>query len=101
MFGVILVSIGALFGEIYDSIGKNKVESREQSLYTMAFLSLFWGTFFFAAASIVKNDLFIFRLDSLPTFSIRAILEIIQSYFSVFAIVQADRTTFSFLRIIT
>lgn len=101
MLGIILVSIGTLFEEISDSIGKNKIASREESPYTMAFLSLFWGGIFFGMASLIKNDLFIFRLESLPTFLIRAIFEIIQLYVSVLAIARADRTTFSFLRTLT
>lgn len=101
MLGIILVSIGTLFEEISDSIGKNKMASREESPYTMAFLSLFWGTIFFGIISVVKNNLFTFQLASLPTFSIRAIFEVIQLYVSVIAIAQADRTTFCFLRTLT
>ena len=101
MLGILLASIGALFEEISNSIGKRKVESREESPYTMAFLSLFGGTVFLIAVSIIRNDFFVFRLESLPTFSIRAVLEIVQLYVTAFAIVRADRSTFCFLRILT
>jgi len=101
MLGIILVSIGTLFEEISDSIGKSKLTSREESPYTMAFLSLFWGTIFFGVISVAKNDLFLFRLESLPTFLVRTVFEIIQLYVSVLAIARADRTTFCFLRTLT
>ena len=101
MLGIILVSIGTLFEELSDSIGKRKVTSHEESPYTMAFLSLFWGTVCFVIISVVKNDLFIFKLESLPTFLVRVVFEIIQLYVSVLAIAQADRTTFCFLRTLT
>lgn len=101
MFGVILVAIGTFFQEISDSIGKRKAQKHEESPYTMGFLSLFWGAIFFAVISFVKNDAFVFKMDSLPTFSIRAVLEIIQLYVTVFAIIEADRTTFNFVRTAT
>jgi hypothetical protein len=101
MLGIILVSIGTLFQEVSDSIGKNKITSREESPYTMAFLTIFWATIFFGLISIWNKDLFVFKSASLPTFSVRVIFEIIQLYVSVLAIAQADRTTFSFLRTLT
>lgn len=101
MIGVILVSIGTFFAEISDSIGKNKVIHHKESPFIMAFLTLFWGTILFTLISIFKNNGFIFKSASLPTFSIKVILEIIQVYVSVLAIIKADRSTFSFVRTIT
>ncbi|OGY51191.1 MAG: hypothetical protein A2951_00780 [Candidatus Buchananbacteria bacterium RIFCSPLOWO2_01_FULL_56_15] len=101
MFGVILVTIGTFFQEISDSIGKYKVENQEESPFAMGFLSLFWGTILFALISLVNRDAFVFSLNSLPTFSVRLILEIVQLYVTVFAIIKADRTTFNFVRTIT
>jgi len=101
MFGVILISIGTFFEEVSDSIGKIKVNNAQESPYTMAFLSVFWGFIFFVLISLIKNSTFIFNFASLPTFLIRAVLEIIQSYVSVLAVIKADRTTYSFLRTLT
>lgn len=101
MLGVILASIGSFFGEISDSIGKKKVADHKESRFTMGFLSVFWSLIFFALIGLAKRDGFVFSLDSLPTFSARAILEIIQLYVSVVAIVEADRSTFGFVRTIT
>lgn len=96
-----MISIGTFFEEISDSIGKFKVNNHDESSFTMAFLSLFWGAIFFTLVSIFKNDAFIFKFASLPTFSIRVVLEVIQTYISVLAIVGADRSTYSFVRSIT
>lgn len=101
MIGIILISIGTFFGEISDSIGKLKVTNHEESKFTMAFLSLFWGAIIFILIGVFKSDELIFKLASLPTFSLRAVLEIIQTYISVSAIVRADRSTFNFVRTIT
>ena len=98
MFGIILSGISAFFAEIASSIGKRKVEKHEISVYTMAFLNMFWGAlvFFLIAIFIRKN--FQFSIESLPTFSIRAILELAQMHFSYFALAVADRSAFGFVR---
>ncbi|NTW26967.1 MAG: hypothetical protein HGA36_01445 [Candidatus Moranbacteria bacterium] len=101
MFGIILISIGTFFEEISESISKIKINNGEASVLTMAFLSLFWGAIFYVLIGISKNDEFIFKIASLPTFTIRAFFEIIQAYVSVLAVVSADRTTYSFVRTIT
>jgi len=101
MFGTILIAIGTFFEEISDSIGKVKVTNHEESKFTMAFLTLFWGAILFALISIFKHDAFIFKLASLPTFFVRVIFELIQMYTAILAIVVADRSTFSFGRTLT
>ena len=101
MFGIILVFIGTLFEEISDSIGKYKISNREESPYTLVFLNFFWGMIFFIAIVVWQSSAFVFKMASLPTFVLRAILEIIQLYVSVCALVEADRTTFSFIRTVT
>ncbi len=97
MFGVLLASVGALFEEVADVIGKAKMKAREESIYGMAFLSFFWGPFWFLAVILWKHQ-FVFQLASLPVFIPRVILEIIQIHFTVRAIAKADRSTFSFIR---
>ena len=101
MFGIFLVSTATLFSEVSNSIGKDQVKKHHESIYTMGFLNLFFGVFiFFFYAFFVRGE-FVFALASLPTFGLRAILEIVQSYATVHAITMADRTTFGFLRIVT
>lgn len=97
MFGVILVSISSFFEEISISIGKTEVQKHKESVYTMASLSLIGGFVLFLAINIFKGE-FRFSLASLPTFSIRAFLEIFQVYISTMAVVRAERSTFGFLR---
>ena len=101
MLGPILISIGTFFEEVSDSIGKDKVKHHLESPYTMAFLSLFWAAIIFTLISVFKADGFVFKLASLPTFLLRAFLEVGQMYVSIMAIVKADRSTFSFVRTIT
>jgi len=101
MLGPILISIGTFFEEVSDTIGKDKVKHHLESPYTMAFLGLFWGAVIFTLISVFKADGFVFKLASLPTFLTRALLEVVQMYVSVMAIVKADRSTFSFVRTIT
>lgn len=101
MLGPILISIGTFFEEISSSIGKDKVKHHLESPYTMAFLSLFWAAVIFTLISVFKADGFIFKLASLPTFLTRAILEVVQMYVSVMAVIKADRSTFSFVRTLT
>ena len=97
MLALVLVAISSLFSEIGSSIGKRKMELKEESMYTMAFLSYFWSSFWFLGVMILNNS-FIFSLASLPTFLTRAVLEIIQTEIAIQAIVRAERATFGFIR---
>ncbi|MBI5466045.1 MAG: hypothetical protein HY974_02015 [Candidatus Kerfeldbacteria bacterium] len=100
MWGVILASLGTLFDEISLSIGKFEVSSKRESTYTMAFLNLVFSTAIFVVLALTTKA-FSFSLASLPTFSLRVVLEIIQIYVTMLAIVTADRSTFSFIRVLT
>lgn len=101
MVGVLLVFVGSFFVEIFDSMGKTKVNNHEESRSTMAFLSLFWATIFFFLIAIFKEGSFVFQWASWPTLLLRIILDVIQVYVTVLAITKADRTTYGFVRIIT
>lgn len=101
MVGVILTSIGTFFEEISLSIGKVKMNNHEESPYTMAFLNLIWGAILILVIGFARKSDFLFSLASLPTFSIRALLEILQLYITVLATAEADRSTFSFIRVLT
>ena len=100
MFGVLLSSIGTFFDEITLSIGKAKVNQKQYSIFTFSFLNHFF-VFLFLVAIIIYKQKFIFSLASLPTFTLRAILEIILTQIALLAISQADRSTFGFIRVIT
>lgn len=101
MFGIILTSFATFFDEIANVIGKKEVSLRKESIYTMSFLNMFWGALFFFVIALFIRKTFIFSLASLPTFGVRAFLEILQAHVSVLALTIADRSTFSFIRTAT
>lgn len=96
-----LISLGSFFEEVAATIGKLKVLQKEQSVYTLAFLSLFWGTIFFLVITLVRHQEFVFSLASLPTFIPRIFFEIFQTHVTVLGIAYADRSTTSFIRMAT
>lgn len=100
MFGIILVSLGTFTGELSDSLGKLEVKKRVESLYTMGFLSVFWAAVLLVA-TVPLGATFVFRLASLRTFIPRVGFELLGANLTIRAIVKADRSTFSFLRILT
>ena len=100
MFGIILSGFSALFHEIATAIGKYEVGARKESVFTMGFLNYVWALLFFVVL-IFLRDSFVFSFASLPTFTVRALLEILQTHSSLVGVVRADRTTFSFVNIIT
>lgn len=97
MIGIAITAIGTFFEEISTTIGKKEVKEKKETVYTMAFLYLFWGTFWFLGIILFKGE-FLFSATSLPTFTIRFILEIIQVHTAIWAIVLAERSTFGFIR---
>lgn len=101
MIGVILTFFASLFEEISSSIGKKEINKSEEDVYTMGFLGFLWPTLFYAIIIFFVRGQFIFSWDSWPTFSIRAILEIIEAHCALIALSKADRTTFTFVRILT
>lgn len=101
MIGIILIVINKLFSEISTTIGKYEVSHRKESLYAMGFLNSLWMVIFLILIGIFVKGEFLFSIESLPTLSIRIVLEIILVFISLNAIIQADRSTFSFLRILT
>ncbi len=100
MFGIFLTFVGTFFQEFSDSLGKKKVEAKEESLYTMGFLIFFFSFLFFLLISFFRGE-FLFSVSSLPTFVPKLFLEVLQAHVTIWAIVTADRTTFSFIRTLT
>lgn len=101
MIGVLITLLATLFSESSTSIGKYEVKKGEEGVFSFAFINLFFILIFFIAWAVIIPSSFVFSTASLPTFLTRAVLEIIQTYVAVLAITKADRTTFSFFRIIT
>lgn len=100
MFGVLLGVIGTFFDEISSTIGKEKINNHEESIFVMGFLNSIWAVFGFLIYGLVTGD-FIFSLASLPTFTIRALLEILLTYVVITAISKADRSTYGFIRVLS
>jgi hypothetical protein len=101
MIGIFLIAIGQIFAEIGTSIGKYEAAQKRESLYAIGFLHAVWAMIFMLLLGLFWRGEFIFSLESLPTFVARAILEIILLFVGINAILQSDRSTFSFLHILT
>lgn len=99
--GLILTAIASFFAEIASTIGKIEVGKKEEGVFAMGFLNIFWGAVIFGCLLIINPDRFIFSSASLPTFGLRVILEIAQAYATMMAIAQASRSSFNFIRVIT
>lgn len=101
MWGVLLTSVSALFGEIFASISKYEYTNGKESIYTIGFFSLLGGTLLFALLSFFIEGAFYFSLASLPTFIPRVFFVMLHEHFILRALTIADRTTFSFIRVST
>jgi hypothetical protein len=66
----------------------------------MGFLNSIWAAIFLLVWGFTGGSL-TFSLASLPFFLTRAVIEVVLLFVSLNAVVTADRTTFSFLRILT
>jgi hypothetical protein len=100
MIGIILVTASAIMDEISTSIGKWEVQHKKEGIYTYGFLNTFWILVILVIVTLVRDG-FVFSLDSLPLFMVLIVLEIAQTYSSLHAIVESDRTTNGFLMILT
>lgn len=67
----------------------------------MNFLQFFWGALFLLSIGLFIRDSFIFQAASLPTFALRAVLDMILVYFGARALRDAERSTFGFLKTLT
>ena len=110
MLALPLVFIASFFGEIGFSISKYKEYKKELSIYEIIFLSSFATfTFFLLITLIIPSEYafvgitstFIFSSASLYTFSLRAILEILQQHLMASALIYAERSTFAFFHVLT
>ncbi len=101
MIGIALIALGEIFSQIGTSIGKYEVAHKKESLYAMGFLNSIWTVLFLLLMFIFWRGEFVFSPESLPTFAARAVLEVILVFVALHAILEADRSTFSFLRVLT
>lgn len=100
MFGTILMALGTLMGEINASIAKKEIASRKESIYTWGFLNASLASVIYALIGAAAGS---FYLDpaSFPTLGLRIFLEFIQAHLTLVAVTSSERSTFSFLRVLT
>ena len=100
MLTVLFASLGSFAEEISFSIIKFKTVRGEVSIYTAGFINMLFGVLVFGALAIIRGS-FLFSFASLPTFSLRVVLEIAQVYVAMLATMKADRSTYAFIRNLT
>jgi len=98
MFGLLFTIAATFFHEIGTSIGKTEVRDHKESIYTMGCLNLLWSTIILLVIAFARQE-FVFSFESLPTFSIRALLEIAQFHIGILAIIKAERSAVGFIMI--
>ncbi len=99
--GIFMESIGSLFEEISCSVGKKETQSGHETIFMMGFLQHFCTLLILSLLVILGLEDFRFNWDSLPFVATRAVLDIGQVYFTLKAIEIAERTAFSFIKILT
>jgi len=98
---VMLLVLSATFAqEVSESLGKNSIRKRRETIYNAAFLSEFW-TVIFLLATLAFGTTFKWEIASLPTVLARIALEIFLAYIVAELLVKAERSTVGFLRLLT
>lgn len=92
MIGILLAGLSGVFIELSTAIGKYEEKRRKESIYAMGFIWTIWGLVGFGVWGLVTHD-FRFSAASLPTLALRAVLEVLQLYFTLKAVTSASRTT--------
>ncbi len=101
MIPLLVTALGGFFEELGTSIAKKNILAKETGIYTIGFLNTVSGAVILTGAVLILNQSFVFSAGSLPTFGLRAFLEILQAYATLEAISLADRSTYGFLRVLT
>jgi drug/metabolite transporter (DMT)-like permease len=101
MIGLLLILGAVAFEELGMSLGKREAERKHADIFTLGFLNMLFGAVFMIGFGLFSADGFRFDPASLPTMFLRGVLEIVQTYVSLRAFVEADRSAYGFIRIIT
>ncbi|TSC96894.1 MAG: Uncharacterized protein Athens101426_134 [Parcubacteria group bacterium Athens1014_26] len=86
--------------EVGSSIVKFQTNHNKISVFSAGFINYFFAVLVFLALIFLRKS-FVFSFLSLPTFIIRAFLEIVQAQVTLYALKKADRSTFVFVRNLT
>lgn len=101
LIGFLLMTAGTALGEASSSLGKIEMRKRVETPFGYAFLTLLAGIVTFLILAAFRLPQQHFALASIPTLSIRIVLEIFQMSVTVYALKTASRSTFGFLRTLT
>jgi drug/metabolite transporter (DMT)-like permease len=103
MIGLVLWIIWTFFEELNNSLLKEK--SKKYHYVTVWVIMSCFSLLVFIVMWLYKHysgDLeLVFNTASIPLLIVRLIFEVLQSYFTLLAIKQCDRSTFSILRVLT
>ncbi|MBI4779368.1 hypothetical protein HY797_02865 [Candidatus Falkowbacteria bacterium] len=100
MLGVIIIFFSTFFDEIAISIAKVKLSQKQISIYSIGAINCLVVVLIFIFVNIIKHE-FRFSAASLPFVLAEAIFNIILTTIVLRAMAQADRSTFSFIRVLT
>ncbi len=100
MFIAGILFSSTLFEEISETIGKKSVRKRRETVYNLAFLSLFWTLTLLIVAGLIGVK-FVVQEASWPFLIVRMIIGIALNFVAAQAVVQADRSTLGFIRLLT
>src|SRR3989344_6597948 len=100
MLTVIFASFASFIEEISSSIIKFETDHKKESIYTAGFIIMLFGITAFVIIAFFRNS-FVFSLASLPTFAVKAVLEIFQAWASMNAIEKTDRSSYALIRNLT
>ena len=100
MFAALILLAATLLEEVQETLGKKAVRQRRETLYSMAFLGMFW-TLIFLIISVFLGAKFVVKTQSLPFLAARCVLETIFSYIVALGVVRVDRSTLGFMRLLT
>ncbi len=100
MIGLLLVAAGSFFTELSEAVGKVETKKRLESTYDLDLVNVGAVALIFVVTGIVTQN-FVFQLASLPTFTLRFVFELAEIRVLSYAISRGDRSTVSFLRVLT
>jgi hypothetical protein len=100
MFAMAILFASTLLEETSETLGKNGVKKRRESIVNLAFLTQFWSVIFLLFSTLLGAKL-VLNAHSLPILAIRVIVEVFLNYTAALAIVRADRSTIGFMRLLT
>lgn len=99
MIGIFLQLLASGFVEISETIGKNNVRKQTESVWVMGFLNGLCATVGLVIVISLIRGWDSMTLYAWPTLLIRMGMELVHAVLTLTAIVQADRSTYGFIRV--